>query len=111
MLYRKWGIGVKNVNKPLSGGVLGILSLGVVRWICWGVVIAIVLIWMTAQQIKINDYKAELAELSEAEMNNQERISELETMDEVYLSDEYIEREARKRGFVHPDDVIFKEAD
>lgn len=83
----------------------------VVAWICWGVVIAIVIIWVTAQQFKINEYKAELAELDEAEYNSQERISELETMNEMYMSDEYIEREARKRGYVHPDDVIFREAD
>lgn len=80
-------------------------------WICWGVVIAIVIFWVTAQQFKINKYKAELAELDEAENNSQERISELETMNEMYMSDEYIEREARKRGYVHPDDVIFREAD
>lgn len=83
----------------------------VVAWICWGVVIAIVIIWVTAQQFKINEFKAELAELDEAEYNSQERISELETMNEMYMSDEYIEREARKRGYVHPDDVIFREAD
>ena len=94
---------MRNVNSSVSGKVIG--------WICWGIVIAIVLIWMTAQQFKINEYKAELAELDEAELNSQERISELETMNEMYMSDEYIEREARKRGYVHPDDVIFREAD
>ena len=92
-----------NVNRSVPSKVFG--------WVCWGIVIAIFVIWMTAQQITINEMQAELAGLGAEEEDGQDRISELETMNEMYLSDEYIEREARKRGYVHPDDVIFKEAD
>ena len=110
MLYGKWGIGMRNVNKS-TGALFGVISLKVLWWIGWGIVIAIFVIWMTAQQITINEMKAELAGLDAEESDGNERISELETMNEMYLSDEYIEREARKRGYVHPDDIIFKEAD
>ena len=95
MLYGKRGSGMRKI----------------VKWIIWGVLIAIILIRMTAQQLTINKYNAELDALEERANASQERIAELETMNDMFMTDEYIEREARKRGYVHKDEKIFREAE
>lgn len=83
----------------------------IVKWIIIGALIAYVLLQFTARTLTVNKYNAELKALEEKEQALQERIAELETMDDIYLSDEYIEREARKRGYVHKDEKIFREAE
>ena len=90
---------------------MGIILNKIVKWIIIGALIAYVLLQFTARTLTVNKYNAELKALEEKEQALQERIAELETMDDIYLSDEYIEREARKRGYVHKDEKIFREAE
>ena len=95
----------KNNHRTVK--LFGVISLPLIGW---GIVITIAVIWLISQQIKINEYQAEIADLKKEEDISKERISELETMTAMSRSDEYIEREARKRGYVLYDEVIFKEA-
>lgn len=77
--------------------------------ICWIVVIVITVICLISQQITINKYADEVAKLEDERAELKERNDELATMTE--LSDEDFEREARKQGYVRPDEVIIKEAE
>lgn len=83
----------------------------IIAWIGIGIILALFLVRLTAQQITINKYTAELEALNDKELDSQERIAELETMNAMYMTDEYIEREARKRGYIFEGEKIFREAE
>lgn len=75
----------------------------------WIAVAAISVIWMISQQVTINKYTAEVAELKEEKLRLKEINDELSTSGE--LTEEEFEREARKYGYVRPEEVILKEAE
>ncbi len=77
--------------------------------ICWIVVIIITVICLISQQVIINKYADEVEKLEDERDDLKERNEELATMTE--LSDEDFEREARRQGYVRPDEVIIKEAE
>lgn len=93
---------MKNETAPKSKKFLG--------WIFWGIIISATLIWLMSQQGKINKYEAEKAELEKSQEALEERNEELSTIGSQLTEEEY-EREARKQGFVRPDEVILKEAE
>ncbi|MGM9550686.1 MAG: septum formation initiator family protein [Clostridia bacterium] len=83
-----------------------------IRWIFWGIVIACTVACVVSQQLTINKKKAEVARLEESIDAMNERKLELETQENTYMSDEYIEDIARERlGYVRSDEVVFRDAD
>jgi len=78
----------------------------------WAVVIVAAVVRISGQQIKINRYKSELAELNATKNELEESQVELATQTDLSASDEYIENVARtKLGYVRSDEVVFKKAD
>lgn len=95
---------MKNVSNP-------VLKRAVVL-IFWIAVISFALMRVISQQIKINDYKAQIENLNESLTTLNERKTELETQSDLYSSDEYIEEIARTRlGYVRSDEIVFKRAE
>ncbi len=95
-MLRKWGI---SLNKK-------------VRWIFWGIVIACAVTTVVSQQITINKKKAEVDRLDASIEAMNERKAELETQENTYMSDEFIEDVARERlGYVRSDEVVFRETE
>lgn len=95
---------MKNVSRPAlkRAAVL----------IFWAAVISFALVRVISQQIKINDYKAQIARLDESLTTLNERKAELETQSDLYSTDEYIEEIARTRlGYVRSDEIVFKRAE
>ncbi len=83
-----------------------------VTLIFWIAVISFALVRVISQQIKINDYKAQIANLDESLTTLGERKAELDTQSDLYSSDEYIEEIARTRlGYVRSDEIVFKRAE
>lgn len=104
MLNKRWGIVLKNVSRP----VLKRAATLVFRI----ALISFALVRIISQQIKINDYKAQIARFDESIATLTERKTELENSSDLYSSDEYIEEIARTRlGYVRSDEVVFKRAE
>lgn len=60
------------------------------------------------QQSKINNLDKEIGETKNLIMQKEKEFEELEDREQVYGSDEYVERVARERlGYVRPDETVF----
>lgn len=72
------------------------------------IVVCFVSIILIKQQIEINTYNKKISEL-EAQIKTEEaRSKEIDKKDELYATDEYIEKVARDElGLVKPDEKVF----
>ncbi len=74
------------------------------------VIFAVLLVNGFALRTKISDNEARISELSGLIDSENERSSEIDSIEEYMQSDEYLEQEAKEKlGFVKDGEIIFKE--
>lgn len=85
---------------PTSGKAL--------KWIFWGIVITITLIWLISQQIQLNKFRAENAALEKEMKVMEEEYADLSNEDTT-LTDEEIKNIARQElHLIENDDQVVK---